>query len=534
MKVIDNVKLFRPYKTERSDDIYHLIIEEDKIQELNKGSFNSTEGEIFDGKELTLAPSFNDSHMHLLRFGLMKMELDLRDVTSWEEMKQTVFDNYNHKQMKEHEWVVGRGMMDDQFDDIDHLLDARDLEELDYNRPVFFLHDDGHECVVNEEALKIIREKDELSQFPEEYIEKDEKGNLTGRFKDTVVHYIKFHFRQKKNDEVKRALREAIPKLLQNGITSVHTDDLNYVGSYETLWESYIELEREGELPIDVHLHHYIFGIKDLKRFIKEKGMQTGEGTDRVKVGSIKIFLDGTQRLHTAALRESYNDRPKTKGNLNYSPLELKEIVSLADNHNLQVAMHSIGDRAVEEALNAIEMVGAEKMRHRIIHAQILAPDLLNRLERVRPYLEIQPGFMMSEYDSTAKWVGKEREKYCNPWFAVFKRGIPFTCSSDCPIGPLSPMVEMFAAVNRTDMKGKPEGGWLPDEQIGIDTVYNAYTEMPALLEFQESKKGKLEEDFYADFVLLSNHPKEVQKMSIKDIKVIECWSKGERVYKND
>ncbi|WP_233569551.1 amidohydrolase [Planomicrobium sp. Y74] len=531
MKIIKNVKLYRPNHEDDPNAIFSLTIENGKFASINKGVTDEQSGDIIDGKGLTLAPSFNDSHMHLLRFGLMSKELDLREVKSWKEMKEVVKNEYNHEEMEEHEWVIGRGLMDDEFDDIDHPLTAKEIEELDYERPVFFLHDDGHECVVNEEAMKIIKEKDDLTQFPEEFVEKDENGDWTGRFKDTVVHFIKFHFRNKEKDEIKEAVADAIPKLLEQGITSVHTDDLNYVGSFDVLWDAYTELEKEDRLGIDVHLHHYVFGLEDMKKYIESSSKRTGDGTDRVKLGAFKIFLDGTQRLHTSALRKPYDDSPETSGVLNYPPEDLQEMVAYADENNMQVAMHAIGDRSVETALDAIENVGAEKMRHRIIHAQVLAPDLLDRLAKVKPYLETQPGFMMKEYSKTAKWVGEERERYCNPWKSVYQRGIPFTCSSDCPIGPLSPMVEMFAAVNRTDQQGKPEGGWIPEEKLTIDEIYKGYTEVPAMLEFQEDRKGKVEEGYPADFILLSDHPKLVDDFQLQNLKVKETWSQGERVF---
>lgn len=532
MKIVDNVKLYRPGVYDDPAEIHHIVLKDGIIESVNKGRAENPEGQVIDGQGMTLAPSFNDSHMHLLRFGLMKTELDLREVTTWQEMKIAVKDEHNEEEMQEHEWVVGRGMKDETYKDLDRPLNAKDLEELDYERPVFFLHDDGHECVVNEEAMKIIKDKDDLSRFPEVFIEKDESGEWTGRFKDAIVHFIRFHFESKSKEEAKGAIKSAIPHLLENGITSVHTDDLNYIGSFDTLWEVYTELEQEGELPIDVHVHHYVFNTEDLKDFLDTSSKRTGDGTERVKMGAIKIFLDGTQRLHTSALRSPYSDVPETSGVLNYPPEQIDKMVRLADRNNMQVAMHAIGDRSVEAAISAIEHVGAERMRHRIIHAQVLAPDLLDRLEKVKPYLEIQPGFMMQEYSETAKWVGSDRERYCNPWKSVYDRDVPFTCSSDCPIGPLEPAVEMFAAVNRTDQQGNPEGGWLPEEKLTIDTIYKAYTQMPARLEFQEGRKGKIEQGYVGDFILLADHPKNLMDEQIKDLKVKETWSHGERVFK--
>lgn len=529
MKVINNVKVYQPGK-ETIDG--HLIIENGKITSVQKGLYEGEDNdiEIVEGEGKTIAPSFNDTHMHLLRYGLMKKELDLREVSSWKEMKDIVRNHYTEEEMEENEWIVGRGLIDSKFSDIDHLLNARDLEELEYKKPMFFLHEDGHECIVNEEALKIIKKHDHLEEKHERFIEKDEDGKWNGRFKDTAVHFIKFHFRQKTEEEVFEAIQDAVPHLLENGISSVHTDDLNYTGSFGRVWNSYRKLEDKGGLPLQVHLHHYVYNQKDIEDYLNTHQRRTGEGTNRVRMGAFKIFLDGTQRLHTAALRKPYHDKPETSGALIYTQEELNEMVRTADENNMQVTMHAIGDRTVEQAINAIEKVGV-RMRHRIIHAQILAPDLLERLKDIKPYLEIQPGFMMSEYDQSADWVGKKQEKYCNPWKTVSRMGIPFTGSSDSPIGHLNPFMHIYAAVTRQDENGMPEGGWLPKERLSIGEIYQAYTASGAELEFQEHQKGKLEEGFTADFVFLSNHPEDIQPHKIKQMNVLQTWVKGKRVY---
>ncbi|ASN07313.1 metal-dependent hydrolase [Virgibacillus necropolis] len=506
----------------------------EKIQSINNGLTKETGSHVVDCDRRVVSAGFNDSHMHLLRYGLMKKELDFRDVTSYKEMKRLISNRFNEEKMEEHDWVVGRGLIDSQLTDIDHSLTADDLEELEYDKPAFFLHEDGHECVVNYEALKILQQEPALLKNHETFIETDRNGNWTGRFKDTAVHFIKFNFRQKNEDEIYEAVQDAVPHLLEKGITSVHTDDLNFVGNYNRLFKTYLDLEKDGHLKIDVRLHHYIFNIDDLNYFLRTTNKRTGEGSERVKVGAIKIFLDGTQRLHTSALRQAYHDKPSTSGNLIYPQDELDEIVQTAHENGMQVAMHAIGDRTVEQALNALEKVDTKKLRHRIIHAQVLAPDLLERLQEVKPYIETQPGFIMNEYDQTANWVGKDQEKFCNPWNTVDKMEIPFTLSSDTPIGPLSPITGIFVAVNRTDTDGNPTGGWLPDEKLSVDRSFQGYSQSAAELEFREHEKGRLTAGHQADLIMLSEHPNEVKTSELNSIEVIETWSRGQRVFQKD
>ncbi|MBD1380318.1 amidohydrolase [Metabacillus arenae] len=529
--IINNVRIYQPYSHYHSDDIYHVRFEKGKIEEIRKGKTDEIGEHIIEANERTIAPSFIDSHMHLLRYGLLKKELDLRHVDSWEMMKEEVAEF--HSEMEEHDWISGKGFDDAKFDDIASYLTAKDLDQIHLNKKIFFLHQDGHECVVNDKVLDLLKEEENFKLEPDDFKETDDHGNWNGRFKDTAVHYIKRHFLDRTVEDAKLAIEKAIPHLLQFGITTVHTDDLNFIGSYDRLWRAYRELEEEGKLPITVFLHHYIFNEEDLKRFIKEVDKRTGQGSTKVKVGAIKIFLDGTQRLHTAAMRFPYHDKPQTYGNCIYTQQQLNEMLQIAGSENMQVAMHAIGDRAVEQALEALEQNEAKtnQLNHRIVHAQTLGPDLIEKLERVKPYIETQPSFLLKEWNKKEKWAGKELAPYCDAFGTMQRRNIPFTLSSDCPIGELNPFETIFAAVNRTDKHHQPEGGWMPKEKLSLDESYYAFTTTPVELELTNDRKGKIEKGFPADFVLLSHHPHEVDAKELRHIEVIETWIDGKRVY---
>lgn len=531
-RIIDNVHLYRPQHDDDPDQIHHVIIENGKIEAVGKGESSEDADQVLDGHGRTLAASFNDSHQHLLRLGLMKTELDLRHVLTWQETKYQIEQGIDDRILDEHDWIIGRGLRDENFKDIDHMLTADDLDEIDVNKPLFVQHDSGHECVLNHKALEIVEDEEELSP-DNPFVETDDDGNLTGRFTDTAVHFIKFNYRDKNEKEIRVAVRSAIPQLLKHGITSVQTDDLNFAGSYRRLWKAYREMEEKGSLPLKVFLHHYIYNIDNMKHFISHSDMRTGDGTDRLRVGAFKIFLDGTQRLHTAATRQPYHDKPDTKGNPIYSQAELNEMVGLADRNEMQVTMHACGDRAAEEAITAIEQEGSPKLRHRIIHVQTLAPDLMKRLKNLNCSVEIQPGSMANEYDRYKQWFGEELAPYCNMANSIAELGIPFTSSSDCPVDPLDPQHNIFVGVNRTTTQGKPLGGWMPQEKMPVDVAYKSYTETPAQLEFKESSKGKIDEGYAADFILLSHNPKKVSEEGLKDINVEETWIDGERVFKN-
>ncbi|MBM7552548.1 amidohydrolase [Thalassobacillus pellis] len=531
--ILDNVYIYQPYDSERTG-IHHVEIEDGKIIGIYQGRFTGSGQEVKNGHERTLTASFNDSHMHLLRYGLLKKELDLTEVTSWDEMKDAVRNHY--KEMEEGDWIFGKGFDDGAFDDIDNLLTADTLEEIFPDKYMFFLHQDGHECVISRKALNLVRKEKEFEKEPDFFKETDEDGNWNGRFKDTAVHYIKRHFWGRSVKDAKEALKQAFPYLLEYGITSVHTDDLNFIKSFDNLWQAYTELEKENELPIDVHLHHYIFDRQDLDRFIERDNKRTGDGTEQVKVGAIKIFLDGTQRLFTSAMRNPYPVNPSTEGTLVYSQDELNEMIRTASENDMQVAMHAIGDRAVEEAITALEQPEArtKALRHRIIHAQCLAPDLIARMEKLKPFVETQPSFLMEEWQDKGKWTPEDLLPYCDAYESMLKSHIPITLSSDLPIGSINPMESIYAAVTRMDLKETPEGGWMPQEKISLDDAYNSFTVIPAELESSHYKKGKIAEGYQADFVLLDRNPKETPPEQVKDIVVEETWFRGKQVFQKN
>jgi predicted amidohydrolase YtcJ len=277
-----------------------------------------------------------------------------------------------------------------------------------------------------------------------------------------------------------------------------------------------------------------VFNIDDIHEYLEEHQNRTGDGTDRVRVGAFKIFLDGTQRLHTSAMRQPYPDNPSTCGTLVYSQDQLNEMLRVAGENGMQVAMHAIGDRAVEQAIAAMEQPEARtgELRHRIIHAQTLGPDLVDRLSEVKPYIETQPSFLLGEWNQKHLWTPEHLLPYCDAFKRLRQAQVPITLSSDLPIGALNPLVSIYAGVNRMDLDGKPEGGWMPQEKLSIHEAWEGFSATPAELEYQENRKGKILPGYQADFVLLDGHPLETDKTSIHHLTVLETWHRGEKVCK--
>lgn len=529
--LITNTRLYRPFHPS-NNKLFQVRVADGRIVSIEENGYKRRKANSFDAKGRVLSASFKDSHLHLLRYSLMQKERDLRRVHTWKHLQELLQDEHNRQTMESNEWLVGRGLIDNHFKDRDTLLTAKDLDYLEIDRPIFLLHQDGHECVLDSKALTIVKKEKMLEKTHSEFIEKDRDGNWTGRFTDSAVHFIKINFRAKEVHEAKKALAEVFPYLTEYGITHIDSDDLNYMGEYHKVWQSYTELDQEAGLPFGAYLHHYVYSIEDMKHYINNNEKRSGDGEGNVRVGAFKIFVDGTYRLHTAALNLPYEDR-NTCGNLIYEQAQLNEMVKLANDNHMQVAMHCIGDHAVETAAKAIINANPHRnpIRHRIIHMQNTRWDLLRLLRKQKIPIETQPGFLQKEYSENVKWLGEDREKMAQVGKSLVENEVIFTASSDAPIGPLNPHEHIFAAVNRTNDNGKPEGGWQPREKISIDEAYNSYCTTPAYLNHSDKDTGRLLPGFQADLMLLEQHPGEAAKTSLNKIKVDALWYKGKMIF---
>ncbi|MFA0964866.1 amidohydrolase [Roseivirga sp. BDSF3-8] len=530
--LIQNCQLYRPFYPTNNKH-FQVRVKDHKIVAVEESGYRTGKVKSFDAQNRTLVPSYKDSHIHLLRFSLMKRERDLRHVNTWKHLQEELCDDKEKSSLSHNGWIVGRGLTDDQFLDRQANLRASDLDSLPIDMPIFLLHQDGHECLLNSIAIKEVQKNKDLEKEHDAFIEKDEEGNWTGRFMDTAVHFIKMNFRNKTCADAKTALKDVFPYLAEYGITHVDSDDLNYVGSYDKVWQAYTELDQEVGLPFGAYLHHYVYWKKDMENFLKNNKHRTGQGEGNVRVGAFKIFVDGTYRLHTAALSLPYEDVGGC-GNLIYDEKELTEMLKLAEENRMQVAMHCIGDRAVEAAAIAIINANGRQcnpMRHRIIHMQTTRTDLMKTLARYKIPVETQPGFLQDDWSSYSKWVGKEREPMVGVGQSLIDNEVVFTSSSDAPIGPLNPAEHIYSAVNRTDNNGQPAGGWQPREKMSVHHAFDSYCGTPTYLNHSDKYTGCLLPGYNADMMLLEKHPMEVDPMELNKIKVEALWYRGRQVF---
>ena len=186
------------------------------------------------------------------------------------------------------------------------------------------------------------------------------------------------------------------------------------------------------------------------------------------RTGPRKLLQDGSLGARTALLREGYADDPNWKGMAIYSPEELESLIEAAHRARMDVAVHTIGDGALEQLCQAVEAVQARdpwpQARHGAVHAQITDPDLLKRMKALGLQAYIQPIFIEADMGIITQRVGEKRAKDCYNWRSMLVLGISVSGGSDCPVEPFDVLDNLRAAVTRQDRAG--ERTYLPQQAL--------------------------------------------------------------------
>lgn len=493
------------------------------------------EAEIKNLEEQTVIPGLNDSHLHLFQYGLAKSKIDLSDANSITEIQEKVKNYIDNNELKENQWIEGKGWNDENFDN-PVFPRSENLDEISEKHPIILKRTCFHVATINSKALEFCN-IDKNTPDPEGgEIGKDKNGEPNGLFYDEAIELIENKIPQKDVDEIKEILKESFEDALKTGLTSLQVDDFFNVENPEKILEAYLELRENNEIPLRINLQMRIPSKKTMDDF-EERGLITGYGDDYFKIGPVKFVLDGSLGARTAALKKPYNDKKTTKGKKLYKQDKFNEICKYAADKDFQIAVHAIGDKAIEMALDGFDYAydndqTAKENRPIIVHAQISNESLNEEMKNKGVIASIQPLFLKSDWQSIENRVGKQRVNMSYPWKSYYDKGINLSGSSDAPIEPFNPFLGIFAAVTRQDFKGKPKDGWKPKEKMSVAEALEIFTEGSAYQSFEEDIKGNLEKGKLADFLVIDEDIKEVDKNKIKDIQVLETYVGGNLVYK--
>ena len=464
-----------------------------------------------------MLPGFVDSHTHIR--GQPRRYIDLTGTGSIEELKQQVRDKA--AALGPGEWITGYGWSEDVLAEKRRPLRA-DLDEAAPGNPVTLSRAGGHSTVLNSLALEMAGIYRNTPDPPDGVIERDEDGELNGIIREPG-ELLDGLVPEATDEEVRSSFVAALGEQLALGITSlVQADDtIEHYAEWERVYG-----EHRGELPrAAVQLAWE--GRGPMQRFAR----RTGDGDDHLRVGAIKVFVDGGFTGPAAYTKEPYKGEAEFRGKLNLTELELRQIVREAHDAGWQLGMHAIGDAAIEltvdEIASALEQTPVEDHRHYLNHFTVLPPAAtMEKMAEYQIAITQQPNFTYTLEGRYVDYLDGDRLERNNPLRTPMDYGIHVAISSD--ILPIGPMRGIHAAVTRKGMSGKVYG---IEEALTVEEALRAYTVKGAWLTFEETKKGTIEEDKLADLIVLDRDILTIEPDDIPDIEVVQTWLGGRLVH---
>jgi predicted amidohydrolase YtcJ len=483
------------------------------------------EAKQVDLKGQTVLPGLIDSHGHLSGLALSFTRANLVGTSSKVEVMSRLSEFA--ADLPEGEWLLGRGW--DQNDWPEQAFPNRQELDAEFpNRPVWLRRIDGHAAWGNSVALaQADRDLSGDWQPQGGVIHRDENGQPTGVFVDGAISLVESAVPAVSRDTYSAALDQAVQTLIGLGITGVHDPGVD-----RAMVELYLDKIREGKFPLRVYA--MADGIRETLDWLCESG-PVSEPSGRLVMRSVKLYGDGALGSRGAALLEDYSDDPGNRGLLFASQTQVENDMRRIMACGLQVGIHAIGDAGNHQALDAYQKVIVEfpdnPGRHRIEHAQVLDLHDIPRFARLGIIAAMQPTHATSDMYWAVDRLGDERARGSYAWRSLLDNGASLAFGSDFPVEQVDPMLGIYAAVTRQDLKGWPEGGWFPEQRLSREEAIHAFTLGAAFSGFAENTSGSLEVGKRADFIVLGRDIMTVPAEQIPMIRVEQTWLDGKPVY---
>lgn len=483
-------------------------------------ALKTADTEVIDLAGRCVLPGFVDSHMHLVITGIAFAQLDLRGVTSRDEIVRRGRAFLAENDLAPGEWVLGYGFDHNLFDP-PVLPDRSVADAISTDRPVLLDRVCGHVGAANGPALALAG-YDETTVIPGGQLEKDENGRLTGVLHEAALDRIKHMVPRLGRERVLRILRDMGSRMAAAGLTGVHSDD---VGPEGTTWAALKwavdRLEAENACPLRIWEEWEAPTPEVLQADVLSQPLRSFQGSEFLKVCNIKLISDGSLGARSALLRADYSDDPGNRGIAVYTREALNGLVAACHKNNLQVACHAIGDGACEMFTDAVEQVMKDDPKplcHRVVHCQFGDEALYRRMASLGMGADIQPPFVPTDAPAAPARVG-ERAAESYAWKTLLDLGVLLGGGSDSPVEPFAPLWGIHCAVNRPRAQDDATP-FLPDQCLTVEEAAALYTTGPAFLSHSREDLGTLEAGKLADLVVLDRDLFAVPKDEIKDIPV--------------
>ena len=447
-------------------------------------------------------PAFHDAHMHLMSLGRNAAKIDARAEATGSIAELLDKVGQRAGQTRPGEWVMATGYDHDRFAEKRHPT-RWDLDKASPEHPVWLQRCCGHMGVANSAALKLAG-IDRDTKNPSGGVIVRENGEPTGLLQERAMEALKEVLPEPSVAELVEAIEIAGRRCLSYGIGSVMDACVGMAGGWADV-EAYEAAHAAHRLPVRMTMAMG-GGPTGIAEQAFAKGYLTGWGDDRLRVGPVKFFTDGSAGGCTAAMTKPYTNGDL--GVLIFEDRELDDMVGHYHHRGYQVAVHAIGDAAVDQTIAAFDRCCADgscgHRRHRIEHCGFVDDGHLDDMERLGLIPAPQPVFIRDFGDTYLDVLGEQRSAACYPMARWQRRGLKPAMSSDTPVSDVNPFVNLHAAVTRRTLGGETVGD---AERLTLEEALATYTENGAYACGVDDRLGTLEPGKQADIAILDGDP---------------------------
>ncbi|GAB4586356.1 amidohydrolase [Nocardia sp. IFM 10818] len=492
--------------------------------------------EVVDLAGRALLPGFQDAHVHAAAAGIELGECDLTGTTELAEYLRRIAAYAAADPGRE--WITGSGWSMESFPG--GIPTRQQLDAVVADRPVYLVNRDHHGAWANTRALELAGITADTPDPSDGRIERDAEGVPGGMLQEGAMHLVDRIIPPVTAEERLTGLLRAQARLHSLGITAWQEAIVSADGGPMDHAATYHTAAGRGLLTarvVGAQWWEREQGSEQIPAMIlRRKQFSAG----RFRLDTVKIMQDGVAENFTAAMTEPYKDHKgccTTNSGLSFvDPIALRDYVTELDAHDFQVHFHALGDRAVQEALNALEAAlganGQRGNRHHLAHLQVVHPDDITRFYRLGAIANLQPLWAAHEPqldDLTLPFLGGDLSARQYLFGDLARAGATLACGSDWPVSDPNPLAGIHVAVNRVH-PGSDLPPLLPDQRLDLMTALAAYTAGSAHVNRLDDT-GSLLPGNLADLIVLDRDPFHVSPTEIADLTVAQTYVGGTRVF---
>ena len=490
-----------------SQEIKRLAGPETRMRDLSSG-----------GQRVYVFPGFNDAHAHLGNAGLTKLNVDLTDAKSLDDMLARIATYASNAPAGR--WLTG-GRWDQTLWAVKALPTRQELDRVTHGHAALLERVDGHIAIANSAALEAAGITGKTMAPEGGAIDLDNEGQPTGILRESAVGLVERVIPPRSHEERMRGAELAIADAVMHGVTTVQDN---------SDWEDFLvyeELEKAGKL--DLRITEWLpfkAPVEDLKRMRSHHDAND----PMLHTGMLKGFMDGSLGSRTAAMIAPYSDDPGNKGLPQYTQEELNRLALERAKMGFQLGFHAIGDKAVEMALDADGQPGVSThARNRIEHAQVVDRADIPRFRRLGVIASMQPNHLLTDMNWAESRLGEKRAAFSYAWKAFLDAGVPLAFGTDYPVEPITPFRGLYAAVTRRNEAGTKT--YFAAQKITRGQALYAYTQGSSYAEFAETSKGRLAAGHLADFIIVDRDLYAAPAADLLKTQVLETFVGGKQVF---